>query len=176
VRRGLEAIQHEKHVMKRFIALSLAALALALLAQQPASAWSNIRFKAGIDLQWQSGNNSWFWGAFTSGQYPSCCSTGGGMDYGYGYQSYPYGYGAAAAYPYGAAAGPSTSSPPPVTSTPPAGTPSGGGTPSANRVGYTSWYGSGYQPVGYFYPGNSNPMTNSGGNYYSVPSYWYGNR
>jgi hypothetical protein len=86
--------------MKRFLIFSLLAAGLTLGSQQQASAWCNFKFGAGVNWHWQSGNNSWFCGAYRNGEvpgpeffgYPGC---GGGYPVGYGggYDSFPY-YGA----------------------------------------------------------------------------------
>ena len=56
--------------MKRMISLGLLALGLTLAHQQPASAWCNFKFGAGVNWHWQSGNNSYFCGLFKSGEVP----------------------------------------------------------------------------------------------------------
>ncbi len=56
--------------MKRILTLGLVALGLTLGTNQEASAWVNFKFGAGINWQWQSGNNNILWGAFRDGQVP----------------------------------------------------------------------------------------------------------
>jgi hypothetical protein len=179
-------------VMKKHILLSLTALAITCLAQQPASAWSNIRFKAGVDLNWQSGNNEFLWGAWRSGENGACGSSNCGS-YGYGYPGAAMGYGAApspymmggmggmggVAGPYmigGAGGGLNPAGPAGLNAgktSPPTGSPPGG----VNQTGYPwSYYTSGYQPVAYYYPGYGYPTPSYAPTTYSstVPSYWYG--
>lgn len=60
----------------------LLALALAALADQPASAWVNSKFGIGLNWNWQSGGNNFLWGFFRNGQPPGpncdpCCGPGG---------------------------------------------------------------------------------------------------
>ena len=76
--------------MKKFLAMGVLALGVAALAQQPASAWVNTKFGAGINWAYQSGGNNVLWGAFRNGQPPAPegCATGGGH---YGFEGVPQG-------------------------------------------------------------------------------------
>lgn len=56
--------------MKKFLSLSIVAVALVAVAQQEASAWSNIKFGAGVNMSWQTGDNTLLWGLFRNGQIP----------------------------------------------------------------------------------------------------------
>ncbi|MGF1580140.1 MAG: hypothetical protein ACFCD0_12325 [Gemmataceae bacterium] len=56
--------------MKKFYVLALVACALVVASEQRASAWSNIKFGAGVNLHWQTGDNTLLWGLFRSGQVP----------------------------------------------------------------------------------------------------------
>ena len=56
--------------MKKILGLCLAAAVLAAVPQH-ASAWSNIRFGAGVNLHWQTADNNLLWGGFRNGQIPS---------------------------------------------------------------------------------------------------------
>jgi hypothetical protein len=161
--------------MRKAILLSLAALALTCLAQQPASAWCNIRFKAGVDLTWQAGGNDFLWGLYRSGPY---CGDAGAYGPSYGGYGVPYGgyasadggtgYGMPAApYAAGNAVSPNNGK---------ATVPTGTTAPVTQSSYPSSYYGSGYQPVGYYYPGYSYqaPSYAPSGYSYAVPSYWYG--
>src|SRR5438105_4197950 len=72
------------------------ALGLTALSQQRAAAWYKWSISAGININFESANNSWLCGLFKSGQVPgyptdgynAMGSCGGGMPYGY-----PMGYG-----------------------------------------------------------------------------------
>ena len=130
--------------MRKPFLLGLAALGLALASGQEAKAWVNFKFSAGINWQWQSGDNTVLWGLFRNGQVP--CPDGFGP-HGYPPSTFPY-FGSAAPV------GPSTTSP--TLATPaPAG-------PSATHTG---WYGGNpYYTTGYT-PSSSN---------YAYPSNYYG--
>jgi hypothetical protein len=65
--------------MKKFLMMGVLAVTAVMLSQQQASAWINTRFSIGFNWQWQSGNNSWFWGTFVNGQTP-------GFDFGPGFE------------------------------------------------------------------------------------------
>ncbi len=56
--------------MKRFYVLALAACAFVVVSEQRALAWKNIKFGAGVNLHWQTGDNTLFWGLFRNGQVP----------------------------------------------------------------------------------------------------------
>ena len=56
--------------MKNFFALGILTLALVTVSHQQAHAWSNIKFGAGVNLQWQTGDNTLLWGFFRNGQVP----------------------------------------------------------------------------------------------------------
>jgi hypothetical protein len=154
--------------MKKFFALSLLTLALVTVSHQQAHAWSNIKFGAGVNVQWQTGDNTLLWGLFRNGQVPHPYGTGvpphlmGGPPPAYAPMALPHGAGPVSAPLDGGAAGFQ-------------------GQTQANPAGYQQpQNASGYQPVSYqpanyYYP-TYNP-------YYAqhpvnsppqVPSYWYG--
>jgi hypothetical protein len=67
--------------MKKVLTAGLLAIALMAASQQQASAWVNARFGVGVNIGWQSGDNSYCWGAWHNGPYP------GGSDYHHGHHS-----------------------------------------------------------------------------------------
>lgn len=69
--------------MKKLCILGVAAFAIAMLPQQ-ASAWCNVKFGAGVNFQWQSGDNHIGKHLYHSGQVPG---------YGGGYGGYGFGHG-----------------------------------------------------------------------------------
>jgi hypothetical protein len=162
--------------VNKFIVAGALALGLLLTAEQKASAWTKWSFNAGVSINYEGGNNNWFWGMFRSGQVPGyptdVCMAGpfgadgfapyGVPDFGaYAYGGYP----AAGGYVAGAEQGPRA--PEPQAARPlPAKT-------NAQAVYYPN------QPAAY-YPNNSYqaPAYGSYGNGYGytqqVPSYWYG--
>lgn len=163
--------------MKKFAILSVAALALVCMSQQQASAWFNIGLKAGVAFNWQSGNNSYFRGAYVSG--PANCPVG--MYPGVGG---PVGFGVRGpiVYPYinnghistgdNHAVGTQNTAPKNAASQSTSVTPS-----SVYQAYYqTGYYGYGYQPVNYSYPGYGYGYQAPAANpyYYQAPSYWYG--
>jgi hypothetical protein len=56
--------------MKKIFVMGALAVAVAAVSQQQASAWTNIKFGAGINLGYQAGGNTLLWGAFRNGQPP----------------------------------------------------------------------------------------------------------
>ena len=56
--------------MRKAFFLGLTALGLALASGQEAKAWTNFKFSAGVNWQWQSGDNCLLWGLFRNGQVP----------------------------------------------------------------------------------------------------------
>lgn len=56
--------------MKKIILLGALALGVMATMQEPASAWLNFKFGAGINWAWQSGGNNVLWGFFRNGQPP----------------------------------------------------------------------------------------------------------
>ena len=158
--------------MNRILTLGVLALGLILGSQQQASAWCNFKFGAGVNWNYQSGNNCFLWGLCRSGEIPgpeffgSCCPSGcpspymnygggpdcfagnGGPGPAYaGMQNYGQNYGApgAAAYANG---------PQQYPQTPAAAT---GTTPQKNPATTIPNYQSGqspYQPTSGSYPAN----------------------
>jgi hypothetical protein len=53
--------------MKKLLGLSMVALALTAVSAPRASAWCNTHFSVGLNWSYQSGNNSWLWGALRNG-------------------------------------------------------------------------------------------------------------
>jgi hypothetical protein len=94
-------------VMKKLLGVSLLTLAVALLAQQEASAWSNIRFGIGLNMAWQTGNNSFGWGLWRDGQVPGSPTDAGLMNRG------GSGYGGGGGYGGGHGGGGGNAPPPP---------------------------------------------------------------
>lgn len=139
--------------MKKAYVSGLLALGLALTAQQEAGAWVNFKFGAGVNWQWQSGNNQVLWGAFRSGQLPGPEAFGG--------------YGHPGGFPHFGGA-PAGTDAPAATSTP--------STPAAAApMQQTLWYGANpfstvsYNPYSYGYAPSYYPSY-----YYYTPTYWYG--
>src|SRR5438132_125460 len=62
--------------MKKLFVASALALALSVAGQQKASAWSEFKFSAGVNMGWVGGGNRLFWGLYRSAPYP------GGQDLG----------------------------------------------------------------------------------------------
>jgi hypothetical protein len=89
--------------MKKILVMGALAVAIAAVSQQQASAWMNWKFGAGVNAAWQSGGNTWLWGAFRNGQPPGpdCGPYGGGYGSPYGGPGLPYGgpYGGPMGYP-----------------------------------------------------------------------------
>jgi hypothetical protein len=145
--------------MKKLLMASVLALGVTAACQQKASAWSEFKFSAGVNLGWVGGGNRFLWGLYRSAPYP------GGQDLppafaglagqnGYApYGGYPY---------YGGAQAPAGDSGVAGGQAPMPAAPATAGTPQS----YNPYYNTGYQPVGYYYPGSYYPS--------QVPSYWYG--
>src|SRR5438876_1185003 len=73
----------EKWIMKKFLTAGLVAAAWVLASHQHASAWVNFKAGIGLNVEWQSGGNSFLWGAVRGAQPP------GPQCFGYG--PAPYG-------------------------------------------------------------------------------------
>jgi hypothetical protein len=56
--------------MKKFVLLGALAVAVAALAQEEASAWTNCKFGIGLNWEHSSGGNNLLWGVFRNGQVP----------------------------------------------------------------------------------------------------------
>jgi hypothetical protein len=154
--------------MKKLFVASVLALGLVMASQQTASAWSEFKFSAGVNLGWVGGGNRILWGAYHSAPYP------GGQDLGpffpglaaaannnqyFGYPPAPA-YGAPPVYGVPAVGAPAYVAPQPAPLAPPhPPAPSGTGVQQT----YYGYYDGGYQSAGY-YPNS----------YYTAPSYWYG--
>ena len=65
--------------MKKLLWIGLGAAGLLLATERPAHAWVNFKFSAGINWQYQSGNNCWLWGLFNNGQIPDGYGFGMGV-------------------------------------------------------------------------------------------------
>jgi hypothetical protein len=132
---------------KLFLACALA-LAVTAASQQRASAWSEFKFSWGFDICWRGGGNCWSWTpalSHYSAPYPGCGFDGGHDGFVGGvFQNYPY-------------AGVASSWQAPAPQAAPAS--------ATAQQSYSPYYNTGYQPVGYSYPGYSQ---------YQSPSYWYG--
>ncbi len=154
--------------MKKLFVASVLALGVTMACQQTASAWSEFKFSAGVNLGWVGGGNRVLWGLYHSAPYPGgqdvypvfpgvAAALGyhpeyGGGGYG-GYDSYAAAPGAAN---YGGMAAQA-----PVAPLAPMAPAAAAGAPQT----YNPYYNTGYQPVGYSYPGYAT---------YPVPAYWYG--
>ncbi|HYT93617.1 MAG TPA: hypothetical protein VEL76_33165 [Gemmataceae bacterium] len=185
--------------MKKFLVMGVLALGLTAFAQQRAAAWYKWSFSAGVNLNFESANNSWLCGLFKSGQVPGYPTDGynpwghsaqQGMPYGgyggdYGGYAGMYGsqlpHGAQMVAPGGGPYVPPAPQPvrPGETVPPP--------TAKETATSKAAYYGAyGYQPVGYYYqqPSYSQPSyyyppqtpyyQAPQSNLYRVPSYWYG--
>jgi len=158
--------------MKKLFVASVLALAATMACQQKASAWSEFKFSAGVNFGWAGGGNRILWGLYHSAPYP------GGQDVypvfpgiaaGLGYNAANAGYAAPAGFAphaptvfYGSEQGPGAAGTAGVAPTAPAATMPA---VSGPHQSYNPYYNTGYQPVGYSYPGYSTSQ---------VPSYWYG--
>jgi hypothetical protein len=185
-----------RFTMNRILTLGVVALGLILGSQQQASAWCNFKFGAGINWDYQGGNNCFGWGLFHSGEVPGpevfgCGPCPGGcpspyMNYGGGPgPDFHAGYGAVpgAAYAggqmnypganYGApgAQGAYANGPQQNPQTPAAAT---GNTPQKNPAttipNYQSSNGSPYQPTS---NAAANPGANQGGYPMNYPGAYY---
>jgi hypothetical protein len=56
--------------MNRILTLGVLALGLILGSQEKASAWVNFKFGAGVNGNWQSGNNCFLWGLWRGAEVP----------------------------------------------------------------------------------------------------------
>jgi len=142
--------------MKKLLVTCVLALTILMAHRQSASAWSEVKFSAGVNLGWVGGGNRFLWGLYHSAPYP------GGQDLG------PFFPGIAAAANNGAYYGyPAAGAYPPAGYPVPAQAPAPHPAPAAGAMqySYNPYTNSGYQPVGYEYSGYSASQ---------VPSYWYG--
>ncbi len=134
--------------MKTLVGLTLVAAAMTLVPQT-ASAWCNFKFGVGLNMEWSSGNNSWFCGRLlNSGPY-----TGGFGDCGYGPDFAMGGFEG-----YGYAMNPAPAAAPVY-----AGQYGNYGTGQATPAPAYSY--TGYQPAAYQYPSYNYPS--AGGYYYT---------
>ncbi len=141
--------------MNKLLMASLLALGVTVAGQQKASAWSEFKFSAGVNLGWVGGGNRVLWGLYRSAPYP------GGPDLTPAFVISPYNPARYGGYPcYGAAQGGegygavAAQQAPAMQPVPAAAAPQA----------YNPYYNTGYQPVGYTYPYVG----------YQAPSYWYG--
>jgi hypothetical protein len=161
--------RNKKRAMKKLITLSVLTACFTFTSTQQASAWSNIRFGAGVNLHWQTGDNNLLWGFFRNGQIPYPAGGGYGMPGpGGGFQGY---------YDPTGTVDPNAAKQSAATPAAPAA-PAVAPNPGTNQVSYgQNPYGAFYQPVSY-YPNNNNQAPTYTPNYpyypYQVPSYWYG--
>ena len=103
--------------MKKFLMIGALALGLAAVSGQEASAWIKCNFSVGLNWSWESGNNSFLWGLWSSGQVPGYPSDLGTLGVGYpgpspyaGMMGGPAHYGDHGAYAPAAPHGPRPSS------------------------------------------------------------------
>ncbi|HKI31174.1 MAG TPA: hypothetical protein VKA46_04860 [Gemmataceae bacterium] len=166
--------------MKKLLIASLAALCVSMACQQEASAWSEFKFSAGVNMGWVGGGNRFFWGLYRSAPYPGGPDLPPVIAVGQGPAPAPYGpapYGAGYGANYGGYAGgyapgqdynaagqgmQQFQAPAPTPA--PAPAPMAPVTAGAAPQSYNPYFNTGYQPVGY-YQGYSSTQ---------VPSYWYG--
>jgi hypothetical protein len=138
--------------MKKLVVASVLALALVSGSQQTASAWSHYKFNIGMNIDWSTGNNCWFWGLFRNGQIPD------------GYGGGPLGdYYAAPQMHYGQ---PGFSAPAPT----PMQRQSAPAAPSSMLAGYypASYYYQASYPGSYYPQAQYYPMS-----YYQPSTYYY---
>jgi hypothetical protein len=147
--------------MKKLLVASVLALALVSGSQQTASAWSHYKFSIGMNLDWSTGNNSWFWGLFRNGQIPDGYGGGPLGDY---YAAPPVTY---------SQPGFHAPAPTPVQRQSAPGTPSSmmAGYP-ANYYYYQASYPGSYYPQAQYYP--MSYYQPSGFSYYYPMSYGHG--
>jgi hypothetical protein len=164
--------------MKRFLVVSSLALAVVLMAEQKASAWSKFNFNIGLNLSREAAENNFFWGLYRNGPHPFAQQQGqggygqggygqGGYGQGgYGHGGYGHGYPGHGGYgaefgappanyfpmPHGAQA--PNQLPAPVQSAPAQAQPANNG--GSAQVSYTNW----------------SPAQAS----YWTPYYWYGGK
>jgi hypothetical protein len=77
--------------MKKVLASGLLAICVIALGQQQASAWINAKFGVGLNWNFQSGGNTWGWGAWRNGQPPGpeALNSGPYQPYGPVFPNYP---------------------------------------------------------------------------------------
>ena len=146
--------------MKKLLVTCVLALALMMADRQSASAWSEFKFSAGVNMGWVGGGNRLFWGMYRSAPYPGGQDLGpffpgiaGAANNGQ-YYGWPPGGGQGGYYPQGAY--------PPAAYAPPAPAP----VPAGPMPQSSNWsYNSGYQLASYYAPAYAPTQ---------VPSYWYG--
>ena len=157
--------------MKKFVSAGMLAFCLIAMSQQEASAWVNSKFGIGLNWDWQSGGNSFFWGVWRNGQPPGPEAFGAGPGPGYGGPGYGGpgfgagvggGFGGAQSYPQPTMAQPSFQSPPPAVM------PQG-----AFQAPYVNpaIAGSMYQASPFQFANYPRQVE-----YYYYPNTWYGNR
>jgi len=79
--------------MKKLLLGGIAALAVVVATERPASAWINSKFSVGLNWHWQSGGNNLLWGLFRNGQPPGPEAYGGGYNGGHpGFNVAPFPY------------------------------------------------------------------------------------
>jgi hypothetical protein len=158
---GAGSVRERESKMKKLCVMCVLALGLMMAHQQTASAWSEFKFSAGVNMGWVGGGNRILWGAYRSAPYP------GGQDLGPIFPGIAaaannnqyYGNPPAPPYPTGGYPHAGYPAAAPAPAAPPA--PGAGGMQYSNNP----YYNSGYQPVGYDYTGYSASQ---------IPSYWYG--
>jgi hypothetical protein len=173
--------------VKKFLIMAGLALGVAAVSSQQASAWIKCNFSVGLNWSWESGNNSFLWGLWTSGQAPGYPTDVGCNPFcppGYAFGGFPGG----PAYGDFGGHAPAYNGEPPQGYTAPAPTPADKGKEGGTSTQSTSWYGnSAYQPASYYqapsyypqapaayYPSYNSYGGYSGYGYSQVPSYWYG--
>lgn len=151
--------------MNKFLLSGLLAVGALVASQQTAQAWFQWKFSAGVNMQWQSANNNWLWGALRDGN-PTCDN---GPGYNNGHPGYPGAYpgpGYGHDFPFFGTA-------PVAPGVAPGAAPAA---PTSTPAQQTNWYGGNpYSTVGYnpyAYPNPYYPA--SYGHHHYAPSYWYG--
>ena len=69
--------------MKKIVTVGMLAMSVLVLSGSQALAWVNSRFSVGLNWEWQSGGNSFLWGAYSSGQPPAYAGSCAPVYYGY---------------------------------------------------------------------------------------------
>jgi hypothetical protein len=160
--------------MLRMLSAAIAALCVALVTGQEASAWCKFNFGVGMNVGYEGGGNSILWGAFSGGPPPGAGYDGFGPAYGGGHHQgyaggYPMGYAAGKIdpqmggypLPVGALA-PVTTSPRPMPQVMPRAS-------DTQPVGYST-----YPQYDYNYPQYDYNYPQYDYNYYSPWPLWYG--
>ena len=163
--------------MKRVLTVSVFALAVVMLSQQQAMAWSKFGFNIGMNVNYECADNVFLWGACRSGPVPGSYGHGmastmthgetaytGSPGFGYAHGHYDPGFGNWSAPGTGGFSyGLNATAPPPV---------HGGGSGFGGTPG-TVPYAPASVPATLPAPAQSAPLAPI--NYWTQPYYWTGN-